>query len=164
MSPDLRRAVTPSVAAETPSEPAEQPSPVAERTPAPSPAAAPAQAPPTTAPAPKATAASSAPASVPAAPVPMTTATLHGTVTRGGQPVPGARITLVADDGSERDVTAGPDGAYRFTQVPPGHYEVVAYAESGITCDAGGCISASWAQREEVTLSPGETRLDIDGD
>ena len=91
--------------------------------------------------------------------------TIHGVVTRGGQRVAGARVTLVAADGTERLTTTDASGSYRFAAVAAGAYEVVVYAESGATCDSGGCISASWAERAEVTLAAGETRqLDIDGD
>lgn len=90
---------------------------------------------------------------------------LHGVVTRGGQPVAGARVTLVAADGSERVTTTDPTGSYRFAAVPPGAYEVVGYAESPVECGEGGCISASWAEKVDLSLAAGETRrLDIDGD
>lgn len=114
--------------------------------------------------APPATPAASATPTTTAAPAAQV-ATLHGVVTRGGQPAPGARLTLVADGGAEQVTTADGTGAYRFTAVPPGHYQLIAYAETGATCDQNGCISASWAERVELTVAAGETRrLDIDGD
>ncbi|MGQ0521182.1 MAG: carboxypeptidase-like regulatory domain-containing protein [Actinomycetota bacterium] len=90
---------------------------------------------------------------------------VHGVVTRGGRPVAGARVTLVAADGTERVTTTDPTGSYRFGAVPPGAYEAVGYAESPAECGEGGCISASWAEKVDLSLAAGETRrLDIDGD
>ena len=92
-------------------------------------------------------------------------ATLSGVVTRGGQPAPGVRLTLVAGDGTERVTIADETGAYQFIAVTPGAYELMAYGESGATCDPAGCISASWAERVEVSVAAGEDRhLDVDGD
>lgn len=97
------------------------------------------------------------------APAPLSQlATIHGVVSRGGQPAPGARLTLVSDNGSERVATADGSGAYRFTDVAAGHHELVTYAESGKTCDASGCISASWSHRDDLTVAAGETlRFDV---
>ena len=106
-------------------------------------------------------------ASPPASAVAVATApgVVHGVVTRGGQVVEGARVTLTAHDGVERLATTDAAGAYRFSDVPPGPYEVVVQAESGVTCEAGGCISAAWAERARDTVAAGATRrLDIDGD
>lgn len=120
-------------------------------------------------PAPKAVAAEAPPATPAAATSTAVAAPqlgmVHGVVTRGGQPVPVARVTLVAADGTERATTTDPTGSYRFTAVPPGSYEVVGYAESAAECGEGGCISASWAEKVDLSLAAGETRrLDIDGD
>ena len=131
------------------------PAPVASEAPA-------APAPPITAP----------PVTLPAAPVQAAPpavaanrlAVVFGVVSRGGQPLAGARVSLRSEGGAERATTADADGGYRFTDVEPGGYEVAAYSETGAECGAEGCISAAWAQRDEVTVAAGETRrVDITG-
>lgn len=91
-------------------------------------------------------------------------ATVHGVVTRAGEAASDVHVTLVADDRTERATTSDGAGAYQFSAVPPGTYELLAYAESGATCDSAGCISASWAERAELTVAAGEDRrLDVGG-
>lgn len=117
-----------------------------------------------TAPVPPATPAVSAaaPASSTAAPE---VGVLYGVVTRSGQAVAGARMTLKAGDGTERETTTDSTGTYRFSGVPAGAYELGTYAESGASCADDNCISAAWLERTELTLAVGETRrLDVNGD
>ncbi|MDP9387338.1 MAG: carboxypeptidase-like regulatory domain-containing protein [Actinomycetota bacterium] len=92
-------------------------------------------------------------------------ATVFGVVTRGGEPVPGGRVSLVGADAAERSATTGPDGAYVVPGVPPGRYSLVVSGESGVSCAADGCISAAWSERSDVVV-PGEglLRHDVDGD
>jgi hypothetical protein len=115
-----------------------------------------------TSPLPPATpAAAAAPARSTAAPE---VGVLYGVVTRGGEAVAGARMTLKATDGAERETVTDSTGTYRFAGVPAGAYELGTYAESGASCTGDGCISAAWLERTELTLAVGETRrLDVDG-
>lgn len=59
-------------------------------------------------------------------------AALHGTVRSrvGRRPLPDARVSLIDSSGRVLDVTsAGPDGGYRFSDIPEGEYTVVATAQ-----------------------------------
>lgn len=59
-------------------------------------------------------------------------AALHGKVRSrvGRRPMPDARVSLIDTSGRVLDVTsAGPDGSYRFSDIPEGEYTVLATAQ-----------------------------------
>jgi len=57
------------------------------------------------------------------------TATLQGIVTdQSGAVIPKAQVSVKGSSGPARTVAAGEDGAYRFTNLPPGDYSVDAIA------------------------------------
>ncbi len=64
-------------------------------------------------------------------------ASLHGTVTAGGQPVEGAQVWLDSGllDGMIMSATTDSDGAYDLRNVPPGITTVSLRAEGGMTQD-----------------------------
>jgi Carboxypeptidase regulatory-like domain len=71
-------------------------------------------------------------------------ARLHGTIRTklGRRPLPDARVTLIDSTGRVLNVaSAGPDGGYRFVDVPEGEYTLVATAQPPAACTlriAGG--------------------------
>lgn len=92
-------------------------------------------------------------------------ATVHGVVTRGGEPVVGGRVSLIGIDGAERTATTGADGSYVLPAVPDGRYSLIASGESGVSCTPAGCISATWSERSAVVVAgQGSLRHDVDGD
>ncbi|GAB3426484.1 MFS transporter [Flindersiella endophytica] len=64
-------------------------------------------------------------------------ARLHGTIRTklGRRPLPDSRVTLIDSTGRVLNVAAaGPDGAYRFVDVPEGEYTLVATAQPPAAC------------------------------
>src|SRR5207248_10354610 len=89
-----------------------------------------------------------------------TTGTLGGTVKDStGAVVSGANVTLTeATKNTSRSQQTNPDGAYLFTLVPVGRYQVAVerggfrkYVQSGIT------LEVNQNARLDVTLRPGAT-------
>jgi outer membrane cobalamin receptor len=80
-------------------------------------------------------------------------ATLQGSVSDpSGQLVAGARVTLLAHQSPLDDRRTGPDGGFRFENLPPGEYQIVAIA-SGLTFGPEDLkLSGSENRRLDLTL------------
>ncbi len=98
------------------------------------------------------------PGTPPAAPEsPVGTGAVAGVVREkgSGAPVAGAGVRLVVA-GKRRAATAGPDGAYRFDDVPPGGGQVTAWsARHADSAPAAVTVPAAGEVRADLELGPG---------
>ncbi len=78
---------------------------------------------------------------------------IEGTVTSGGEPVPGASVQV---HGTTQGAAAGDDGTYRITDLAPGTYELVASAvgfskaERSVTVEEGETLRVDFTLEETV--------------
>jgi carboxypeptidase family protein len=89
--------------------------------------------------------------------------TVTGTVKdTTGAIIPGATVTLTADDGSTQQVQTGQDGVYTFRGVAPGTYSV-SVASKGLEQADGVAVLASTGQtaRGDVTMRLAEVKQEV---
>src|SRR6185436_19388316 len=84
-----------------------------------------------------------------------TTGTLTGTVTSGGQPLPGATVTARSSSLQGARVTvSGANGDYTFAALPPGTYNVTFELEGLQTVTKRSVLRLAETARTDVDLKP----------
>jgi hypothetical protein len=77
---------------------------------------------------------------------------LIGTVASGGSPINGAIVTLTG--AANRTATTGTSGAFSFTGLPPGDYDVNTSATNFVCAPASATVAAHLASTANVTCTP----------